>query len=187
MAEETIQNRLLYAIGDACLTLTELSDHLKLDRSSIGQAAALLIQRGYVERIERGCFQATSAGAEAIRQGVRIESGVTGPDRATRPPKHNSIRQRAWNAMKIARTFTISEIAAVVAGPADGDVTENLRRYFCGLTKGGYLTKARRRRAGTAPGSNGFLVYQLERNTGPRAPVVSQKHGTIVDFNEGAK
>lgn len=187
MAEETIQNRVLYAIGDACLTLPELSDRLVLDRSSVGQAAALLIQRGYIERIERGCFQATAEGADAIRQGVRIESGVTGPDRATRPPKRNSIRQRAWNAMKIARTFTINDIVAAVARPTDGDVTENLRRYFCGLTKGGYLTKETRRRAGTAPSSNGYLVYRLERNTGLLAPVISQKHGTIVDFNEAAK
>jgi DNA-binding MarR family transcriptional regulator len=179
----TIQTRILHGLGDACLVIGELADELGLTTVQVSKAAALLIGRGYIERVDRGCFQLTEAGRAARDQGVTIESGVTGPTRALGKPRRTSIRQRAWNAMRITRTFTVPEIVTAVARAGDGNIEENLRRYVRELATAGYLSRGARRRPGTAPGSNGFPVYSLVRDTGPVAPVWSQKHRAIHDFN----
>lgn len=179
----TIQTRILHGLGDACLLIGDIAEGLGLGRGQVSQAAALLIARGYVERVERGCFRLTGAGRRARDEGVTIETGVTGPTRALRLPKRTTIRQRAWNAMRITRTFTVADLTTAVAREGDGDVEENLRRYVAALARAGYLARAARRRPGTAPGSNGFAVYSLVRDTGPVAPVWSQKHRAIHDFN----
>ena len=184
MAAETIQNRILYGLGESCWLLADLAAAQDLTHSQFGQAAALLICRGLVERVEIGCFRLTDAGRAAIADGVRIESGVTGPDRALRIPPRKSIRQRAWNVMRIQKVFTVPDLATAVQMSGDGDVVENLRRYCSELARAGYLLRSARRQPGTAPGSNGFAVYTLIRNTGRLAPVYSRKTGTIHDFNE---
>lgn len=181
--DTTIQTRILHGLGDACLVIGELADELGLTTVQVSKAAALLIGRGYIERVDRGCFQLTEAGRVARDQGVTIETGVTGPTRALRLPKRTTIRQRAWNAMRITRTFTVADLTTAVAREGDGDVEKNLRRYVAALARAGYLARAARRRPGTAPGSNGFAVYSLVRDTGPVAPVWSQKHRAIHDFN----
>ena len=181
--DTTIQTRILHGLGDACLMIGDIADDLGLTHGQVSQAAALLIARGYLERIERGCFRATPAGRAARDAGVRIVTGVTGPTRALRVPKRTTIRQRAWNTMRITRTFTVADLTTAVAREGDGDVEENLRRYVAALARAGYLARAARRRPGTAPGSNGFAVYSLVRDTGPVAPVWSQKHRAIHDFN----
>ncbi len=181
----TIQTRILRGMGNACLLIGELADQLCLTRSQVSQAAALLVSRGLIERLERGCFQVTPAGLAAVQSGLTIETGVTVGKRKLRTPRRAAIRQRAWSSMRIQRSFTIRDIAMVVAREADGDVEENLRRYFSELAKAGYLQRHARRQPGTAPSSNGFSVYTLARDTGPLAPVFSRQRHAIHDFNLG--
>lgn len=165
--------------------ISDLAASLGLTRDQVSNAAALLISRGLVERVDRGCFQLTAAGCEAVGSGVTIESGVTGATRTIRRSLRGSIRQRAWNVMKIQRVFTIQSLTTAVATSADGDVAENLRRYCRELCRAGYLSLSSRREPGTAPSSNGFAVYSLMRSTGALAPVFSQKKQAIHDFNTG--
>lgn len=181
----TIQTRILQGLGDACLLIGDIAVQLGLSNGQVSQAAAHLIARGYVERIERGCFQLTEAGKAARDQGVRIETGVTGPKRMPRRPPRLSIRQRAWNAMRVIRTFTVPDIVTAVAREGDGNVEENIRRYVRALTSSGYLARTSRRRPGTAPGSNGYPVYSLAIDSGRIAPVVSQVAPVVHDFNGG--
>lgn len=182
----TVQTRILHALGDACVLIGDLAAELELPRDQVSQAAALLIGRGLVERVERGCFQLTEVGQAAVSAGETIETGVTGPSRALRKPRRQSIRQRAWNAMKIQRTFTVPSLTTAVATAQDGDVEENLRRYCAELCKAGVLSVSSRREPGTAPSSNGFAVYTLARLLGPLAPVYSRARRAIHDFNSGA-
>lgn len=183
MGNMTIQTRILHGLGDACLMISDIASALGLVHGQVSQAAAHLIARGLVERLERGCFRLTDAGRTARDRGVRIDSGVTGPTRAPRQPRRVAIRQRAWNAMRIKRTFTVPEITTAIAREGDGDVQESLRRYFNELAKDGYLVRAVRRQPGTAQGSNGFVRFSLVRDTGPLAPVWSRKLDGIHDFN----
>lgn len=182
-SEPTIQTRLLHGLGDACLMIGDIAVTLGLTHTQVSQAAALLVTKGYVERIDRGCFQLTSDGRTARDSGRTIDSGVTGTNRALRRPKRIAIRQRAWAAMRIKRTFTVPDITIAVVRTGDGDVEENLRRYFNELEKDGYLARSSRRRKGSAPGSNGFAIWTLVRDTGPVAPVWSRKHAAVHDFN----
>lgn len=183
----TNQHRLLYQLGDACWQIRDLAAQLDLSHAQVSQAAALLIARALVERVEAGCFRLTAEGKSAVSAGVTISTGVTGPVRKARAPKRISIRQRAWNSMKIAKTFTVRDIVTSVARAGDGDVEENIRRYCRALTKAGYLRCQARRRPGSAPSSNGFAVYELVKDTGRVAPVISSKAGSIHDFNGGAE
>lgn len=180
----TIQTRILHGLGDACLMIGEIAGQLGLSNGQVSQAAAHLISRGFVDRIDRGCFQLTDAGRAARDAGVRIETGVTGPTRAARRPKRTTLRQRAWNAMRILRTFTVPDIVTAIALAGDGAPEKSVRSYFRALAEAGYLAKSGRRRPGTAPGSNGYPVYSLRRDTGPVAPVISQVAPVIHDFNE---
>lgn len=182
----TNQHRLLYQLGDACWQIRDLAVQLELSHAQVSQAAALLIGRALVERVEAGCFRLTAEGKTAVANGMTISTGVTGPVRKARPPKRVSIRQRAWNAMKIAKTFTVRDIVTSVARADDGNVEENIRRYCSALSKAGYLRRQMRRRQGSAPSSNGFAVYELVKDTGRFAPVISSKAGSIHDFNGGA-
>lgn len=182
-AEPTIQTRLLHGLGDACLMIGDVAVALGLTHGQVSQAAAMLVSRGYVERIDRGCFQLTPAGRAARDSGQTIDTGVTGATRALRKPKRVAVRQRAWAAMRINRTFTVRDITTSVSRAGDGDVEENLRRYFCELERDGYLARSTRRRKGSAPGSNGFAIWTLVRDTGPIAPIWSRKQAAVHDFN----
>lgn len=181
----TVQTRILYAIGDDCVLIGPLAGALEIARDQVGQAAALLIRRGLLERVETGCFRLTDAGRTAVRKGEVVATGVTGPRRALKRPPRVSLRQRAWNAMKILRSFTVPGLMTAAANASDGDAEENLRRYCAKLRQAGYLRLAPRREPGTAPGSNGFAIYTLVRDTGPLAPVVSPQRGAVHDFNTG--
>ncbi|GAA0311517.1 MULTISPECIES: helix-turn-helix domain-containing protein [Rhodovulum] len=180
----TNQTRLLHHLGEACLMIDEIAGQLGLSHRQVSAAAAGLIERGYVERLERGCFQLTDSGRFAARNAVRIVSGPRGPHRKPKAPWRDTIRQRAWAAMRIKRQFTIREIAMVAARGDEGDPVDNLTRYFRALVQAGYLRQLARE-PGHAPGSNGFLRFQLVRDTGPRAPVWSDVRRAVHDHNTG--
>jgi len=183
MQQDTNQTKLLRGLGEECLLIHEVATTLDLTHDQISRAAALLILRGLVERVDRGCYQLTAAGRAGRDGGVMIASGVNKTPRALRKPHRVSIRQRAWNAMRIARTFTVLDITTAVARADDGDVQQNLRHYFNELGKHGYLARSVRRRQGSAPGSTGFAIWSLIRDTGPVAPVWSRKSSAVHDFN----
>ena len=49
----------------------------------------------------------------------------------------------------------------------------------------GYVMRSAHKAPGTAVTSNGFNLFRLIRDTGPRAPVFSKKRGSFHDFNTG--
>lgn len=81
-----------------------------------------------------------------------------------------SKRQRLWQTMRCIGVFKTSEIAAIA------ETTENhARQYISGLFKAGYL-----RLAGKKSYSH---IWQLIRNTGPKAPEVSRMKNYVYDPN----
>lgn len=175
---DILHTRILHGIGDACLPLGDIAEALGLGHREASRASAMLILLGLVERTDRGGFRLTARGRAVLDAGGPIESHDTGDAATPRRPERTTIRQRAWNAMRIARSFTVPDIVTAIAREGDGDLTARLRRYVSALTGAGYLTRARRRRPGTAPGSNGFPVYSLVRDTGPLAPVCGPRRRT---------
>ncbi len=179
------QHRILYHLGARCEVIADIAAALELTNIQVGKATGELIARGYLERVERGCFQLTEEGAQAVRDGVRICAGHIGPTAGIRKPVRNTMRQRAWKAMQIHREFTVPDIAMVVARDDPAAAFGSLQAYLRQLVAAGYVMRSAHKAPGTAVTSNGFNLFRLIRDTGPRAPVFSKKRGSFHDFNTG--
>lgn len=178
---------LLHHLSDgSCKTIDQLETLLLLNRRQISDCAAMLIKRDYLQRIEIGCYCLTPLGLSAAMRGERVTSGplraLTGKFR--RPPR-NTFRQRAWNAMRISRTFTISDLT-IVAVNGEKDPENNLARYLGVLRRVGYVLELPSRQSGTRLTSNGFKRFRLTKDTGPIAPVWRSKKRGVWDFNVGS-
>lgn len=185
MSEDlTLQTRLLHKMGDTCLTLSDLGMALDLSHQQVSAAMSKLVARGLIERVEQGCFQLTPDGHQAVIDGLVIKSGPRRGHTGRRTALRDTLRQRAWNAMRISRRFTIRDLAAAASRGDEADAVENVARFVRELHRAGYLQKVGRE-PGTAPGSTGFLRFALVRDTGHRVPVYSAKKRSILDYNTG--
>lgn len=167
-----------------CLTIDELAAELDLTRRQVSRAAAVLIRRDYLRRAAIGCYCLTDAGMAAVAAREVITSGPMGP-RDKVPEIRNTLRQRAWWAMRIRGQFTVPDLIGDAATAADANPADNLQRYLRALHAAGYVAPHPRRAPGTAMTSNGFKRWVLVRNTGPRAPAILSKVRAVHDFNTG--
>ena len=84
-------------------------------------------------------------------------------------------RDRAWQSMRIMRRFTLPDLMATAEISHD-----NAKKYVRGLVLSGYVRVVVERASGR---KGGHAVYQLLRDTGPRAPRL-QTDGRTYDPNE---
>lgn len=147
----------------------------------VTNAASNLFRRGYLILCDLVVYQLTDAGMAASLAGEIIKGGPKGQVKLIK----GTIRQRAWCAMRIRRSFTIGELVADATEPGEGQPRDNIGRFLSRLAQAGYVRELDRRAPGTAVGSNGFKRYTLVRNTGPKAPVFRTELGTIFDPNLG--
>lgn len=167
----------------ACRTIDELFTMLPLTRRQISDGAASLIMRGQLERIETGCYQLTPAGLTAHAAGEAITSGPTGKHTGrSRRPLKNTLRQRAWTAMRMSGTFTIGDLV-MAAAREERDAETNIARYLRSLKATAYVLELPVRSRGTHLTSNGFKRFRLIKDTGPIAPVWSRARNRLVDHN----
>lgn len=68
---------------------------------------------------------------------------------------------RAWASMRILRRFTARDICTTAEISID-----YVRRYLMALKANGYTRQVAR--------EDGYYVYQLVRNTGPKAPTLTK-------------
>ena len=161
MVVATHQTRVLYALPPGtCKTLPVLSGELNLHRVQVSRAASFLIRKGLVERVDIGRYRLTLDGDRAVASGAAITSGPNAPLECVRRPMADTLRQRAWTAMRIQRTFTVTDLLVASARGAECNAAHNLQRYLKALAGAGVVRRMRYRVAGTRPGSNGFLKYQ---------------------------
>lgn len=154
---------------------------MELTPRQVTNAAANLLRRGYLTLCDGVVYQLTEAGLAAAEAGEVIKGGPKGQVKLIK----GTIRQRAWCAMRIRRSFTIGELVADAAEPDEGQPRDNIGRFLSRLAQAGYVREQPRRAPGTAIGSNGFKRYSLVRNTGPKAPVFRSELGVIFDPNLG--
>ncbi len=84
-----------------------------------------------------------------------------------------------WQAMRVLRRFTRGDLETT----CEGIDRSSLELYLVRLRRAGYL-----RVVATRPKPNGGLptnVYQLVRDTGPRAPIVWVQKQQVCDQNTG--
>lgn len=165
-----------------CLTMDELYEQSDLTRRQIANGAAGLITRGYVERVEIGCYQLTGEGHTARLAGTLLTSGPRTQLTGQRITKANSFRARLWRAMRAMKTFTVRDLIAL-ASTGTWDGYDAAIRYIRPLKTAGYLLELPRRSAGTALTSPGYKQYLLIRDTGHRAPIVKAKARAVYDQN----
>lgn len=85
--------------------------------------------------------------------------------------------QRAWQSMRIMRSFTCPDISTT----AELQI-RTVRIYMRALRRAGFVRLARRR-AQTSPGS--FDVWALVRDSGPQAPIARRDGSGVYDRNTG--
>lgn len=187
MQPGTVPTTLLNALADgSCRTMDELDSCVDLTRRQISDGAGSLIMRGLLERVEVGCYQLTLKGRQAVADGVVIRSGPIRSDTCKcRAPWKRTLRQHAWNAMRMSGSFTIGELVVASATGKEGDPEANLGRYLRVLVRAGYVAELPVRAPGTKPTSNGFKRFRLIKDTGPSAPIWRNKTKDLFDYNLG--
>ena len=186
MVVTTHQTRVLHALSPGiCKTLPGLSDTLGLTHRQVTNAASALIGKGLVERVDIGRYRLTENGERAVAAGLAITSGPNAPHQGVRRPMADTLRQRAWTAMRIQRGFNINDLLVASTHGCERNAANNLRRYLKALAGAGVVRLMRRRVAGTRHGSNGFLKYQLLKDLGEIAPTLRPKRGVLHDHNSG--
>ena len=171
-------------VDGSCQTIDVLENETQFNRRQISDGASSLIYRGLLERVETGCYQLTAEGLEAAKTGIQIKSGPIKPDTAkSRKPWPDTLRQRAWNVMRMSATFTIGELVTAAAQKRDAKPTLNLQRYLASLKRVGYVLELAQRAPGTKLTSNGFKRYRLIQDTGPIAPIWRVRSGELFDHN----
>lgn len=94
------------------------------------------------------------------------------------PTKRNRVknaRQRAWNAMRVLKTFTVPELEVSANGKE-----RNLRTYLQALYQAGYVRQERAKQNGK---DGGGAVWRLVEKTGPFTPIVRRDKSGIYDPN----
>lgn len=179
--EATLQMQVLQALAPgACLTTEELSEMIGANRHNVSLGACGLIRRGYLERREVGCYQLTTEGIAARERRERLTSGPNKAQTGIQRPRQRSVRDRIWSALIMRERATIGDLLELAGVDPDKSYA-NARRYLRSLADVGVVVALKRREAGDAVTSNGYIRYQLIRNLGPIAPRV-RKNG-VLDLN----
>lgn len=163
----------------ACLTTAAMVEATSIDRRQVADACCRLVRRGLVDRRERGCFELSTAGRDALEQGLDIRSGPSAPLTAIVPrrPRRETDRDRLWRCIRMLRKFSLEELCSR-AECSDA----NARKYIGALHAAGYLS-ALRREPGFAPTSNGFCRWALTEDPGVEAPIFRPQTREVWDPN----
>lgn len=181
----TRQEAIIRAIGpERCLTTSQIAGAIGRPHKQVATACSTLVTSRMIERVEVGCFRLTPAGREVERGERTLQSGPRSPLCGPRIARADTLRQRAWAAMRLTRRFTVPEIVTLAARPEDGAAETHLAKWWPMLMKAGYLAVLPRRAPGSAPTSNGYKCWALIRDTGDIAPLV-RSDGTYYDYNTG--
>jgi Mn-dependent DtxR family transcriptional regulator len=166
------QNTLLGLLKpNVCLTISELHSYLSCDRRRVTTAMGRLLARGYIERIELGCYQLTDEGIAFKKSGQQIKSGPARKKTGVRKVgKKGNLRLRAWRAIPVLKRFTIAQVLTVAANGSEKNAYDSVQKFIKQLCHAGYLRELPIRQRGTKLTSNGNKRYSLLKHTGPDAP-----------------
>lgn len=185
---ETIMQAIGKHMLNECITNSRLVELTGLKPEQVQSSTALLRSHGYIKVVDQGCFRVTQAGIKAFESDTNLRSGPKGPIRGVHIVK-DTLRVRVWRAIRILRgkSFGIAEIEIKCTTGTERNPGINIRKYLVALEGAGYLIRMKKRLPGTSLTSNGFARWRLdlEKNTGPEAPVWRQHKGTVFDPNTG--
>jgi hypothetical protein len=167
-----------------CLTTAKIAAIAGLDRKRVASRCYQLAARGLAVADHPGCWRLTEQGRVARETGAKIKPGPMGPHNHRRPKKvRPNVRTRTWTALRSLTKATIPDLAQLAKRGDEKAAEDNIRKYITALKSAGYVTVLPRRQAGVLQGSNGYLVYLLVKDTGPRAPVLRARSRRLYDPN----
>lgn len=177
---KTIQVNML----NECITNARLVEMTGLTPDQVESSTANLNKHGFIKRIDQGCYRMTQAGITALEMGKSFRSGPRGVMQKVKQHK-DSVRVRVWRAIRIRNSFSLDDLITIVSQGGEKDIRSNIGKYIKALECAGYLIRMAKKQQGTALTSNGFARWRLdlEKNTGPQAPVWRQSAGTVYDPN----
>lgn len=184
MKEAKVQTEIFAATRFACLSVEELTINLEYTRRVLVRSLAGMVLRGIVERREKGCYAATKFGLDLLEKHGFIPFGSPTTKKASRAAVRGTLRQRAWNVMRIQSPFTVRGVAALASKERSG-AEHSLYKWFSALEAAGYIQREARRDTSNDHTGNGLLRFRLVQNTGMIAPIHSVEHGCIRDPNTG--
>lgn len=182
---ETVMQTISKHMLNECITNARLVELTGLKPEQVGISTSKLQHNGFIKVVDKGCFRITQAGITALDQKTNLRSGPKGE---TRVKIHkDSLRVRVWRAIRIRSSFSIPDLLPIVTKGAEKDAQSNIYKYVKALEEAGYLIRMGKRMRGTAMTSNGFARWRLdlEKNTGPQAPVWRMSKGILFDPNTG--
>lgn len=166
------------------ITVTGVQEAFKLDKRQCYNAISRLENQGFLQWTATSTWKVTDAGVKAAKEGFKIGPGSYGPIGNVRRPS-NSLRQRAWAAMRVRKYFTIGDIITDAGRGDEQKEYRNLQRYIRLLCKAGIVGERPQRQMGTVSGSNGFKQFILMRDLGPKSPAYRSTQNAMHDFNSG--
>lgn len=159
-----------------CLTIAQMTESAGCTRRDIAEACGKLVRRGWVDRLERGCFVLSPDGRRALAAGETITSGARRPRSVVRRVRHRTVRDKMWSAIRITRKFDLAHLEQMTGASYAGAC-----RYVSALARAGVLAELQRR-PGDAPTSPGHKRWLLVDNLGPLTPQV-RADGRVWDPN----
>lgn len=158
------------AIGEGRRTTEAIGAHLPLTLKQVSTATSRLVARRLIERVEAGVFVLAPAGRAFLADGGTLKVGRYKRLSGQRYPRHDTLRARAWRAMRLKKTFTLSDLVTVAAVAGDKDPYSAISAYVRALETHGYVIADPARVVDGKPTSNGLKRWRLVRDTGPEAP-----------------
>ena len=160
-----------------CVTLDELDGALgEHARRAIIMALGKLKSHGFAKNERIGCYLVTDRGRQFIENGNAIKSGPNGPLKGQRRRISKTLTARLWKALRSERKGTTKDLVSLARTEKDGNPDAAATKCMNIWFRSGFITKLKKRRPGTSPTSNGFVVWYLIRDNGPNPPFL--KHGT---------
>jgi hypothetical protein len=175
----------LGAVGNANESLINLTARLPFQPATthalVGRAIALQL----VERDHNGALILSDRGRSFLREGEAHARPFLASPTGARKPVADSLRQRAWAAMRLSGRFTVGSLVILAGRSGERTPDDNLRRYIRGLMRAGYVCRLPQRQSGPLTGAAAAHQYRLIRDTGPVAPVMRHRCKLLFDPNLG--
>ena len=169
--------------GRSEVSVAVLAEHIERPKDKTLESLKVLVGRGLVERLGADRYRLTDTGRIAVGDGVSVRTGAANQPRKVRV-ETGSLRVRAWKALRLeGGKSTLSNLLSLLDSGEEGAADTNLLKYFKALQRAGILSRLGRRVRGTAPTSNGFAVWVMIRNLGPRAPIWRPTKNEVYDPN----
>lgn len=170
---ELILTAINHAKPRDCFTRKDVERLTGMTAKQVEHACLKLRKHELIALTEKGCLRLTAAGRAAAAEGQTLRSGPRGMETGVRK-RAETMRDRAWRAMRIRRKFGIADLVMLTALGGERDPESNMLKYIKALVQVGILVELPRREAPLNTTSNGCKRWWLrdEADTGPLAPIV---------------